>query len=71
MWSIGLAMTGNEFGLNEKEIQALDPEVRELKRARAYTRLAQAGAHYVVDGIGDVPPIIDEINQRLARGERP
>ena len=71
MWTVGLAMTGNEFGLNEAEIAALEPEVRERRRQRAYTHLAQAGAHYVVDGIADVPPLIDDINAWLARGERP
>jgi phosphonoacetaldehyde hydrolase len=71
MWTIGLAMTGNELGLNEAEIATLDPEVRERKRQRAYERMAQAGAHYVVDSIVDCPPLIDEINARLARGERP
>ena len=71
MWTIGLAMTGNELGLNEAEIAALDLELRERKRQRAYERMAQAGAHYVVDSITDCPPIIDEINARLARGERP
>ena len=71
MWTVGLAMTGNELGLNGEEIEALDPDVRARKRERAYTRMAQAGAHYVVDGIWDVPPLIDAINERLARGERP
>ena len=71
MWTIGLAMTGNELGLNEKEIEALDPEIRARKRERAYTRMAQAGAHYVVDSISDCPPLIAQINERLARGERP
>ena len=71
MWAIGLAKTGNEMGMTEAEIDALDPEIRERKLERAYTRLAQAGAHYVVDGIGDVPPLLDDINARLARGERP
>ncbi len=71
MWTIGLAVTGNEVGLPEAEVQVMDPEVRERKRARAYERMAQAGAHYVVDGIWDVPAILDEINARLARGERP
>jgi phosphonoacetaldehyde hydrolase len=33
--------------------------------------MAQAAAHYVVDGIADVPPLIDDIKARLARGERP
>ncbi len=71
MWTIALALTGNEMGLNEKKIEALDPGVRERKLERAYTRMAQAGAHYVVDGIWDVPPLIDAINERMARGERP
>lgn len=71
MWTIGLAMTGNELGLNEEEIKKLDPEVRERRRQRAYERMAQAGAHYVVDAISDVPPLLDQINARLARGERP
>jgi phosphonoacetaldehyde hydrolase len=71
MWTIGLAKTGNEMGLNEEEIEALDPEVRVRRLERAYARMAQAGAHYVVDGLWDVPPLIDAINERLARGERP
>ena len=71
MWTVGLALTGNEMGLTEAEVQGLDPEVRQRRLDRAYTRLAQAGAHYVVDAIGDVPPILEDINARLARGERP
>lgn len=71
MWTIGLVMTGNEVGLTLAEIEALEPEVRERKRQRAYTRMAQSGAHYVVDSIEDCPPLIDAINERLARGERP
>ena len=71
MWSIGLARTGNELGLNEEAIAKLEPEVLESKLDRAYTRMHQAGAHYVVDGIWDVPAVLDDINARLARGERP
>jgi phosphonoacetaldehyde hydrolase len=71
MWTVGLAMTGNEMGMTEAEINALDPEVRERKRQRAYQRMYQTGAHYVVDGISDALPILDKINERLARGERP
>jgi phosphonoacetaldehyde hydrolase len=70
-WSIGLAKTGNEIGLNEKEIEQLDPQVYQSKLERAYTRMAQSGAHYVVDGIWDLDPLIDEINERLKRGGRP
>ena len=71
MWSIGLAKTGNEMGLNLEEIDRLDPAEYEVRISRARQRLRGAGAHYVVDGIADVPPVLDEIDARLARGERP
>ncbi len=71
MWTVGLAKTGNELGLNEAEIAALSPEELQTRLERAYTRMRQAGAHYVVDGILDCDPLIDDINARLARGDRP
>jgi phosphonoacetaldehyde hydrolase len=71
MWTIGLAKTGNELGMTEEQVAAADPEILHAKLARAYHRMSQAGAHYVVDGISDVMPALDDINRRLARGERP
>jgi len=71
MWTIGLAKTGNEMGLNEKDLAALDAETRTARLERAYKRMQQTGAHYVVDSIAQVAPLLDDINARLARGERP
>ncbi len=71
MWTIGLAKTGNELGLTEEQIAALPPEVLQSRLHRAYQRLHQSGAHYVVDGISDVLPCLDEISARLTRGEHP
>lgn len=71
MWTVGLAKTGNEIGLNEAEINALDPDVLQRRLNKAYDRMAKAGAHYVVDGIQDVPAVLEDINRRLAQGERP
>jgi len=71
MWTIGLAKTGNELGLTEQEIAGLAPEVLEGKLDRATQRFRQAGAHFVVDTIAEVPSILDDINARLAHGERP
>ena len=71
MWTVGLAKTGNEVGLNEEELKSLEHEDLGRRMARAQNRMAQAGAHYVVDGIWDCDAIIDKINARLARGERP
>jgi phosphonoacetaldehyde hydrolase len=71
MWTIGLAKTGNEVGLNAEEIAKVDADLLESKLERAYSRMQQVGSHYVVDGIWDVPAVLDDINARLARGERP
>jgi phosphonoacetaldehyde hydrolase len=70
-WTIGLAKTGNELGLNEQEIAALDRGDYQRRLDRAYARMHQAGAHYVVDAIGDLLPCLDDINARLKRCERP
>jgi phosphonoacetaldehyde hydrolase len=71
MWTIGLAKTGNEMGLTPEEIARLAPEERERRLARAYERMHSVGAHYVVDSIVDVPPLLDALGARIASGERP
>ncbi|XP_029194444.1 phosphonoacetaldehyde hydrolase-like protein [Acropora muricata] len=70
-WSVGLAKTGNYVGLNEEEISGLSKEDYERKISRSYDILANSGAHYVIDSITDLPPVIEDINRRLARGEKP
>jgi phosphonoacetaldehyde hydrolase len=71
MWTVGLALSGNEIGLPLSELEALDPAERDRRRQRAYARLHQAGAHFVVDSIAEIVPCLDDIEARLARGERP
>ena len=71
MWTIGLAKTGNEVGLTEREIEALPEEEFRRRIGRAYRRMTRAGAHYVVDGISDVIDCLDDVQRRLADGERP
>jgi phosphonoacetaldehyde hydrolase len=71
MWSIGLAVSGNEVGLSLADWQALSADEQQAKRERAYRRMLQSGAHYVVDAIADLLPCIEDIEARLRRGERP
>jgi phosphonoacetaldehyde hydrolase len=71
MWTVGLAVSGNEVGLPLADWQALPAAEKEAKRSRAYARMRQCGAHYVVDTIADLLPCIDDIQQRIRRGETP
>jgi len=71
MWTVGLAVSGNEVGLPLAEWQALPAPEQTAKRSRAYARMQQCGAHYVVDTIADLLPCIDDIQERIRRGETP
>ncbi len=71
MWTIGVARTGNELGLTEAEVAALDSRDLAARLEAIRRRLREAGAHYVADGVADCPTLVEEINARLARGERP
>ena len=71
MWTVGLAVSGNEVGLPLQAWQALPEDQKALKRSRAYGRMQQCGAHYVIDTIADLMPCIDDIQARVQRGETP
>lgn len=71
MWTIGVALTGNEVGLSQVEAAALSAEERTARVRTAAERLWNAGAHYVVETIADVPTCLDEIEEALSRGMRP
>jgi phosphonoacetaldehyde hydrolase len=70
-WTVGVAMTGNVFGLNPEETAALGAADYHRRRGDAYAALTRAGAHYVIDSVADLMPVLDEIEGALARGERP
>ena len=70
-WAIGLAISGNEVGVQLDEWNAFPAEVKQKHRDRIYPTMYQRGAHYVVDSIADLVPCLDDIEARLNRGEKP
>jgi phosphonoacetaldehyde hydrolase len=70
-WTVGIAASGNLVGLSLKEWLALPHSERRLRAARAGEVLRAAGAHYLIDTVADLLPVIDDIEGRMAKGERP
>jgi phosphonoacetaldehyde hydrolase len=70
-WTIGVARSGNEFGLSEEEDASLLESDRLERLEKAKQTLFSAGAHYVVEDILQAACVIDDINARLSREERP
>jgi phosphonoacetaldehyde hydrolase len=66
MWTVGVVMTGNEVGCTEAELAAMPTRERDRLRAEGYAALRGAGADAVIDGIADLPPVIDALEARAA-----
>jgi phosphonoacetaldehyde hydrolase len=71
MWTIGLTQSGNELGMTEAEVNALERADLDQRLKGIEARYREAGAHYVARGIWDVLPLVDEIGERLREGECP
>ncbi len=71
-WGIGVVRYSNYMNINTQE-EADAMSEHEIARRMAHTRdiLLKTGAHYVIDSLADIEPVIEDINARLARGERP
>ena len=70
-WAIGLAISGNEVGVQLEQWNAFSEEVKQKHRDRIYPAMYQRGAHYVIDSIADLMPCIDDIEARMKRGDKP
>ena len=71
MWTVGLSASGNQVGLTADQWRVLFPAQQAEYRAPAEAQLYQAGAHYVIDTINDLPAVLDAIETRIANGEHP
>lgn len=71
-WTVGVSRYSNYMLINTLEEEATLSD-EEMHRRLEVTRqkLREAGAHYVIDSIADIEPVIEDINARLERGERP
>jgi phosphonoacetaldehyde hydrolase len=71
-WGVGVARYSNYMDIDSLEQADIMPEA-EVNRRLAHTSelLRRTGAHYVIDSIVELPQVIEDINARLARGEKP
>ena len=70
-WTVGVAISGNANGLSLPEWQALPAAQQAEVRAAATKQLRDAGAHFVIDSVADLLPVIAQINEHLQKQELP
>jgi len=71
-WGVGIARYSNYMDVDsvDQGARLSEDEIAE-RLARTRDILSQAGAHYVIDTFDQLPAVIEDVDQRLARGERP
>lgn len=62
VWTIGITTTGNEVGLNLEDWLSLTSQEKENLRTKAADKLSEAGAHFIIHDMRELPELIDEIN---------
>lgn len=67
VWSIGLITGSNEMGLTEEEDRTMPADAKAALKETVRNRMREAGAHYVLDTIAELPACIEQINQELRR----
>ncbi|MCY4039340.1 MAG: phosphonoacetaldehyde hydrolase [Hyphomicrobiales bacterium] len=71
-WGVGVARYSNYMDVDSLEQAAGLSEGEIAKRLQATKEiLKNAGAHYVIDGLAELPEVIEDIEARLSRKESP
>ena len=67
-WTVGIAGSGNEVGLDIEAYRALSDTDRQTRLATATATLRAAGADYVIEDISELMPVVREIAARMTQG---
>lgn len=70
-WTVGVAVSGNTLGLSLEELEALPVVEADRLKNVARMNMQEMKPDFVIDSVADLLPIIDEINERISRGEFP
>ena len=70
-WSVGVVRSSSDVGCTAQEWAALPPEEQHRRSANCRAKLLAAGAHAVIDTLAELPAVLDELDARVGRGERP
>ena len=65
VWTIGVVVGSSELALSETELNDI-PETELIRKNAAVRRImTEAGAHYVIDNMSELPKIIEQINNQM------
>lgn len=70
-WTVAVAKTGNQLGLSRRQLEALAPDQLESRLEAIRTEFTELGADYVIDGVDQLPEVLEEIAASISEGQLP
>jgi phosphonoacetaldehyde hydrolase len=70
-WTVGLSASGNGVGLDSDSLAALAPDDRRARLAASEAALRAAGAHFVIEDVSQLLPVVHEIAERITADKAP
>jgi phosphonoacetaldehyde hydrolase len=70
-WSVGVLRSSSLVGCTEEEWDGLPREEQARRLTTCRQKLLDAGAHAVVETLSELPAVLEDLNARLERGEKP
>lgn len=70
-WTVAVSLSGNEAGVTPEQLAAMSAAERDTLREKASSVLRKHRPDYIIDTVADLLPVLAEIEQRMANGERP
>ena len=71
VWSVAVVESSSLISLGERELNGLPEKDRNRIIQRATRKLAEAGAHFVINNLTELPSALEVIDHRLTNGQLP
>lgn len=68
-WSVGVITGSSELGLKKEEYEILGREEKRKLKSKVEKRFYDAGAHYVIERMDELPKLISKINRKMRKEE--
>lgn len=70
-WVAAVTRTSNALGLTAEEAAWMEPAELASREAELGKTFREAGAHFVISSVADLPELVTAVTERLRQGERP
>lgn len=71
VWTVGVIQHGNSIGLPKEQVEQLPGDELQQRLNDGQSHMLQAGAHFAIETISDLPTVVREVEQKMKQGMVP